>query len=73
MSRRASDDIRTAAVSGMFRDSLVAGVTTAVDSLLGFALLLVRVLPALTVWAVILAWPARAAVRWLRAAENRRA
>jgi len=57
----------------MFRDSLVAGVTTAVDSLLGFALLLVRVLPALTVWAVILAWPARVAVRWLRAAEHRRA
>jgi hypothetical protein len=69
--RHPTIDLGPQPVSGMLRDSLVAGVTTAVDSILGLALLLVRVLPSLTVWALILAWPARAAVRWLRATENR--
>ncbi len=50
-------------VPGRFRDAFVTGLTEAADTVLGLALFVVRVAPALLFWIAVLAWPLRMLVR----------
>ena len=51
---------------GRFRDAFVTGLTEAVDTALGLALLVLRLAPTLLLWIAVLVWPARVVVRWSR-------
>jgi hypothetical protein len=44
-----------------FRNAVVDGARFAYESFLGVALFVVRVLPAIALWAIVLAWP----LRWI--------
>ena len=57
-------------VPGRFRDAFVTGVTEALDTLLGLALVAVRVAPALLLWVAVLVWPVLTVVRRLRRRAN---
>jgi hypothetical protein len=57
--RKADLDLGTQSLSTRFRNAIVEGFTAALDSLLEVTLFLVRVGPALMLWAVVLFWPAR--------------
>jgi hypothetical protein len=67
--RKAELDLGATSVSSRFRNALVDGVRSAADSLLEFALFAIRVGPFLLLWALVLALPARFALRRLRRAN----
>jgi hypothetical protein len=57
-------------VPGRFRDALVTGLTEAMDTALGLALLVIRLAPTLLLWAVVLFFPVRVVLRWSRRRLN---
>jgi Domain of unknown function (DUF4349)/Putative zinc-finger len=65
--RKAALDLGPLPVSARFRNALVDGVRGAFEGALEIALFAVRVGPILLLWALVLAWPARAFLRWSRA------
>ena len=60
---QASINLGPRPVPGRFRDALVTGLTEAMDSALGLALLVIRLAPTLLLWAAVLFFPVRALVR----------
>jgi hypothetical protein len=68
--RKADLDLGAQSLSTRFRNAIVEGLTAAIDSLLEVTLFLVRVGPALMLWAVVLVWPVRRAYRLLVARSS---
>lgn len=66
--RRASLGAASPALTDRLRNALVDGVRAAYESILGAALIGLRVAPPLLLWIALLWWPARKAVRLLRQA-----
>jgi anti-sigma factor RsiW len=64
--RQAELDLGEQSVSALFREAFVTGITEAIDTALGLALLVARVGPVLLLWIALLAWPAWVIVRWNR-------
>jgi hypothetical protein len=60
---KAALDIGTQSVSARYRNALVDGLRGALESLLEVTLVLLRVAPTLAVWAALLFWPVRIALR----------
>ena len=60
---QASINLGPRPVPGRFRDALVTGLTEAMDTALGLALLVIRLAPTLLFWAALLFFPVRALVR----------
>jgi hypothetical protein len=64
--RKAALDLGPLPVSTRFRNALVDGFRSAFQSGLEAALLVIRIGPALLLWVLVLALPARAFLRWRR-------
>jgi hypothetical protein len=65
--RQAMLDIGRHSVRGQVRDAFIDGVQGAYESAAGAVLLALRAAPVLVVWTAVLWWPARAAIRMMRA------
>ena len=61
--RQASLDMGPLPMSAKFRNAIVDGLRTAVESLLGLTLWLLRVGPSVLLWTIVLWWPVRFAIR----------
>jgi Domain of unknown function (DUF4349)/Putative zinc-finger len=65
-SRQATVSLGPDPLGGRVRNAFVAGVGDAVDTAVGLTLFVIRVAPSLLLWALLLIFPIRLAIRWSR-------